>query len=70
MHTSEYKVEGFEDVRVFHNGAWDGDAIVAWTEPGKSQARVTLPAALLLALGKPVAVGIIRDRVISTLEQI
>jgi hypothetical protein len=70
MHTSQYKVDGYEDVRIFHNGGWDGDAIVAWTEPGKPQEMVTLPAALLLALGRPVAVDIIRDRVISALEQV
>jgi hypothetical protein len=70
MHTTEYKVKGFEDVRIHHNGGWDGDAEVCWTEPGKKQQRAVLPAVLLLALGKPVAVDIIRDRIISTLDQI
>ena len=70
MHTHEYKVDGYEDVRVHHNGGWDGDAIVAWTEPGKKQQTVTLPADVLLALGNAAAKDMIRDKMISVLEQL
>lgn len=57
-----------------HNGDWSGDVIVWWEEAplvgGKPDfpREATLPASLLLALGREAASHEIRDRLIAFLE--
>ncbi len=28
MHTTGYDIKGYKDVRIHHNGGWDGEVIV------------------------------------------
>lgn len=68
MHTSTYEVPGYGEVHVIHNGGWDGEAEVVWTDGGEDR-RVAVPAKLLVRIGMKVAVDFVRSEMIGTLEQ-
>lgn len=79
MHSSSFKIKGYKgDVTVLHNGDWSGDAIIVfkvasygdWDVQDKPEQRVTIPAPLLIALGKGVAFRALRDQVTGFLEQL
>ncbi len=71
MHTTEYDIKGYKDVRIHHNGGWDGEVIVCWQEHGsKKRHEVKLPSEILLALSRDAAVAIIRTKVEDVLDQI
>jgi hypothetical protein len=70
MHTSTYKIKGYQDVvRVHHNGDWSGEAIVsfkeevfgAWDKQDKPLQEVTIPARLLAALALPVTKNMVSE---------
>lgn len=77
MHTSYFQLPDFGEVIVIHNGDWSGDAIVRWgpilknpahdgyTSGDKEYAHeVTLPAGLLLGIGRRQALNFVRDQVL------
>ncbi len=69
MHTTGYGIKGYTDVRIHHNGGWDGEVIVCWQEHGsKKRHEAKIPADLLLALGKDAAVDIIRTKLEDVLD--
>ncbi len=77
MHSTKVKVPGYEAAVILHNGDWSGDAHVrAWVkgDPDKSFTNlppdldVTLPAAVLLAVGEKSATEKFRSDAISFLE--
>lgn len=74
MHTHRYKTEEYGEVVVIVNGDWSGDAIVRWgftgKEPTAKYSEAVIPANLLLEISKGAAVDMVRDKLISTLEQI
>ena len=73
MHTHRYKTEEYGEVVVIVNGDWSGEAIVRWGFNGNKPdqcSEAVVPANLLLEISKGAAVDMVRDRVISVLEQI
>lgn len=79
MHTSEYTIEGYEDpVRVFRNGDWSGDVIIAFQEkpfgPEDKQKytlqEVTIPAALLVAVALPATRDMMSRALVSFAERL
>lgn len=74
MHTHRYQTKEYGEVVVIVNGDWSGDAIVRWgftsNEPTARCSEAIIPGNLLLEISKGAAVDIVRDKVISTLEQL
>ncbi len=71
MHTTGYDIKGYKDVRIHHNGGWDGEVIVCWQEHGsKKRHEAKIPADLLLILSKDAAVDLIRTKIVDLLEQL
>jgi hypothetical protein len=69
MHCLTIQVKGVGDVYINHNGDWSGDAIIRWGD-GKDRQEVVMPAAIFLEVSKRSAIAMVRDSVISSLEQI
>ncbi len=71
MHTTGYYIKGYTDVRIHHNGGWDGEVIVCWQEKGsKKRHEAKVPAELLLELSKDAAVDIIRTKLNDLLDDL
>lgn len=79
MHTSEYSIKGYEDpVRVFHNGDWSGEVIIAykelpcgtWDTKKYTLQEVTLPASLLVALAIPATQTMVSEALVSFAERL
>lgn len=79
MHTSEYNIKGYQEpVRVFHNGDWSGDVIIAfkeevfgtWDKQDKPLQEVTIPAGLLAALALPVTHDMVSEALVSFAERL
>jgi len=79
MHTSTYKIKGYQDVvRVHHNGDWSGEAIISfkeevygtWDKQDKPLQEVMIPARLLAALAFPVTQEMVSDALIIFAERL
>lgn len=67
MHSLTIEVKGVGEVIINHNGDWSGDALIVWAD-GKE--RREMPAAIFLEISKRSAIAVMRDRLISFLEQL
>ena len=67
MHTTVFEIDHEMTVTVIHNGDWDGNATVLWTDSNGDH-KVEMPACLLVRLGEKVAMEHLRGNVISFLE--
>ena len=67
MHGLTLQVEGIGQVIVNHNGDWSGDVLLIWDE---GRERREIPAAILLAISKESSFNMLRDRLISFLEDL
>lgn len=74
MTTSEFDIEGYGRVVVNHNSDWSGEAKIRWHAKGTQRnyygQEVEFPASLLLELGKRAAIEMVKDELISFLEQL
>lgn len=78
MHTSIFKIPGYQGILVFHNGDWSGDVIIrfqeevfgTWDKQNKPVKEVEIPGRLLVALSLDVAKKAVADEVTRLMDDL
>lgn len=73
-HIKNITTANYGEVTIYHNGDWSGKVKIIWVERPKGQPAVVksveLPGIILTKLGYIAAVDVVKNKIVSALEDI